>query len=144
MGKNILNSVFEFVFCFSKENAKRTIGTIEFRGTLDNILHLKSQHKNEYAKEHNATYPIEFCSWFIQNFADKTVLDLFGGTGTTLIACEQLGKQCYMMELDERYCDIIVATKTMLYSVKVSTQEFDSCNIGSIPIRAVHNILIID
>ena len=108
MGKNILNSVFEFVFCFSKENAKRTIGTIEFRGTLDNIIHLKSQHKNEYAKEHNATYPIDFCSWFIQNFADKTVLDLFGGTGTTLIACEQLGKQCYMMELDERYCDIIV------------------------------------
>ena len=35
-----------------------------------------------------------------------------------------------------------VATKTVLYSVKVSTQEFDSCNIGSIPIRAVHNILI--
>lgn len=31
----------------------------------------------------------------------------------------------------------------MLYGVKVSTQEFDSCNIGSIPIRAVHNILII-
>lgn len=108
MGKNILNSVFEFVFCFSKENAKRAIGTIEFRGTLDNIIHLKSQHKNEYAKEHNATYPIDFCSWFIQNFADKTVLDLFGGTGTTLIACEQLEKQCYMMELDERYCDIII------------------------------------
>ena len=108
MGKNILNSVFEFVFCFSKENAKRTIGTIEFRGTLDNIIHLKGQHKNEYAKEHNATYPIDFCSWFIQNFADKTVLDLFGGTGTTLIACEQLEKQCYMMELDERYCDIII------------------------------------
>lgn len=108
MGKNILNSVFEFVFVFSKENAKRAIGTIEFRGTLDNIIHLKSQHKNEYAKEHNATYPIDFCSWFIQNFADKTVLDLFGGTGTTLIACEQLEKQCYMMELDERYCDIII------------------------------------
>lgn len=37
-----------------------------------------------------------------------------------------------------------VATKTMLYSVKVSTQDFDSCNIGSIPVRAVHNILIIE
>lgn len=37
-----------------------------------------------------------------------------------------------------------VATKTMLYSVKVSTQDFDSCNIGSIPIRAVHNTLIIE
>ena len=35
-------------------------------------------------------------------------LDLFGGTGTTLIACEQLNRTCYMMELDEHYCDVII------------------------------------
>lgn len=108
MGKNILNSVFEFVFCFSCENNTRVIGTNEFRGTIDNIVHIKSQHKNDYSKEHNATFPIEFVSWFIKNFAKETVLDLFGGTGTTLIASEQLGKKCYIMEIDERYCDIIV------------------------------------
>ena len=37
-----------------------------------------------------------------------------------------------------------VATKTMLYSVKVSTQGFDPCNVGSNPVRAVHSILIIE
>ena len=38
----------------------------------------------------------------------KTVLDLFGGSGSTLIACEQLNRKCYMMELDPHYCDVII------------------------------------
>ena len=37
------------------------------------------------------------------------VLDAFGGSGTTLIAAEQLGRKCYMMELDPHYCDVILA-----------------------------------
>lgn len=36
------------------------------------------------------------------------VLDLFGGSGTTLIACEQLDRRCYMSELDPHYCDVII------------------------------------
>jgi hypothetical protein len=36
------------------------------------------------------------------------VLDLFGGSGSTLIACEQTNRICYMMELDEKYCDVII------------------------------------
>ena len=36
------------------------------------------------------------------------ILDLFGGSGSTLIACEKLNRKCYMMELDEHYCDVIV------------------------------------
>ena len=35
------------------------------------------------------------------------VLDSFGGSGSTLIACEQLGRTCHMMELDAKYCDVI-------------------------------------
>ena len=41
--------------------------------------------------------------------ADDIVLDLFGGSGSTLIACEQLGRKCRMMELDPHYCDVIIA-----------------------------------
>ena len=37
------------------------------------------------------------------------VLDAFGGSGTTLVACEQLGRMCRMMELDPHYCDVIIA-----------------------------------
>ena len=36
------------------------------------------------------------------------MLDLFGGSGSTLIACEQLDRICYMMELDPAYCDVII------------------------------------
>lgn len=39
---------------------------------------------------------------------DEKVLDLFGGSGSTLIACEQLGRKCYMMELDPLYVDVIL------------------------------------
>jgi DNA modification methylase len=37
----------------------------------------------------------------------EAVLDLFAGSGSTLIACEQLGRRCYAVELDPRYCDVI-------------------------------------
>lgn len=37
------------------------------------------------------------------------VLDVFGGSGTTMIACEQLGRKCRIMELDPHYCDVIIA-----------------------------------
>ena len=71
-------------------------------------MHLPPQRHNEYSDVHNATFSVEFASWFIDRFAKKTVFDSFGGTGTTLIACEQLGKQCYMCELEPRYIDVII------------------------------------
>lgn len=107
MAENVMNSVFEYVHIFSKK-ANRAVGTIQFRGTIDNILHLQSQRKNEYSDIHNATFSVEFASHFIINFAKESVLDQFGGTGTTLIACEQLDRICYMMELDEKYVDVII------------------------------------
>ena len=38
----------------------------------------------------------------------ENILDLFGGSGSTLIACEQLNRKCYMMELDPHYIDVII------------------------------------
>lgn len=107
LAHNVLNSTFEYIHVFS-EKANRNIGTIPFHGTIDNILHLPPQRHNEYSDIHNATFSVEFASWFITRFAKETVLDSFGGTGTTLIACEQLNRKCYMCELDEHYCDIIL------------------------------------
>lgn len=45
---------------------------------------------------------------FDKNDTFKNVLDLFGGSGSTLIACEQLNRNCYMMELDPKYVDVII------------------------------------
>ena len=108
MAENVLNSEFEFVLCFGG-NGSRSIGTKKFRGTLKNIVHISKQSKNKI-KEHNATFPVEFASYFIDSFCNKgeVVLDLFGGSGTTLIACEQLGRKARLMELDEHYVDVII------------------------------------
>lgn len=106
MAHKVLNSRFEYIHCFS-EKGTRAIGSIDYRGNIDNIVALPPQRSNEYAEVHNATFTIDFATWFIRNFAKDSVLDSFGGTGTTLIACEQLGRKCYMMELDPKYCDVI-------------------------------------
>ena len=64
----------------------------------------KKDHDNElsYSK------PVELCAKYIRLYGKKNILDLFGGSGSTLIACEQLGRTCYMMELDPKYCDVIL------------------------------------
>jgi len=47
-------------------------------------------------------------SSIIKDFSKEgTILDLFGDSGSTLIACEQLKRKCYMMELSEAYCEVI-------------------------------------
>lgn len=58
---------------------------------------------------HPTMKPVELVSMAIDDQPDKKfVYDPFGGSGTTLIACEQRDRVCYMMELDPRYCDVIV------------------------------------
>ena len=59
---------------------------------------------------HPTMKPIEVVARAINNSSkkDEKVLDLFGGSGSTLIACEQLNRKCYMMELDPHYVDVII------------------------------------
>lgn len=60
--------------------------------------------------EHPTMKPIELIAYQIKNSSKRedVVLDLFGGSGSTLIACEQLDRNCFMMELDPKYCDVII------------------------------------
>ena len=111
MARRVMNSQFEFIFIFSKENPSRAVGTRDFRGDVSNVNNMNAQYKNEYSAVHAATFSVEFASYYITTFSNKgeSILDLFGGTGTTMIAAEQLGRKCYMMELDPHYCDVIIA-----------------------------------
>ena len=61
--------------------------------------------------EHPTMKPLGLFSYLINNSSKvgDVVLDSFGGSGTTLIACEQLGRKCRMIELDPHYCDVIIA-----------------------------------
>jgi site-specific DNA-methyltransferase (adenine-specific) len=58
---------------------------------------------------HPTTKPIEILVYLIKNSSQRNnlVADFFGGSGSTLIACEQTGRKAYLMELDEKYCDVI-------------------------------------
>lgn len=60
--------------------------------------------------EHPTMKPVELIAYLLQNSTKKgdIVIDLFGGSGTTLIAAEQTGRRCRMLELDEKYADVIV------------------------------------
>ena len=59
---------------------------------------------------HPTQKPIALAEWCIDNYAEEcvTVLDLFGGSGSTLIACETRRKDCFVMELSAAYCDVII------------------------------------
>ena len=59
---------------------------------------------------HPTQKPIKMLSEILQDFSKESevILDVFGGSGSTLIACEQLGRKCRMCELDPHYCDVII------------------------------------
>lgn len=69
-----------------------------------------NEHKPLKADLHPTMKPIKLCANLIKNSTKpgETVLDLFGGSGSTLMACEQLDRKCYMMEYDPKYVDVII------------------------------------
>lgn len=68
------------------------------------------EFKKEYVVGHTTPKPTEMVAYAIENSSKRgqTVIDLFGGSGSTLIACEKTGRNARLMELDPRYCDVIV------------------------------------
>ena len=57
---------------------------------------------------HPTQKPVELIEYTMSKVQSGTVLDLFGGSGSTLIACEKTNRQARLMELDPKYCDVIV------------------------------------
>ena len=91
--------------------------TLNFAGatTETTIWEIDKDGKN---KLHPTQKPVALATKAISNHNSKTVLDLFGGSGATLIAAEQLNRICYMMELDPKYCDVIVTRWENLTGLK--------------------------
>lgn len=74
--------------------------------------------------------PVELVARAINNSSKKgdVVIDLFGGSGTTLIASEQTGRCCRMMELDPKYVDVIVNRWEQLTGRKAELLNDDTCS----------------
>lgn len=83
-----------------------------YNGKIDG--HIKNESdlwnvKKDHTYVHPTQKPVELSvRAFSNHIKQKNVLDLFGGSGSTLIGSEQAGRNCYMMELDEKYIDVII------------------------------------
>lgn len=93
-----------FELCWSKQKHKRDIARVKWAGVFG------TEQEFDHKRYHPTQKPTKLVSWFLNKYSNKDdiILDLFGGSGSTLIACEQLNRTCYMMELDPKYCDVII------------------------------------
>lgn len=89
--------------CFGWNKGHKKIGKGRFTKSIWEI------DKPRKDGDHPTMKPIELIANALENSSEPNdhILDLFGGSGSTLIACEQLDRKCYMMELDPKYCDVI-------------------------------------
>lgn len=94
---------YEMLCVFIKGNATQNY----YSG---NVWQVSREHDKREESEHPHKKPIEVLARALDLCSKKSdvVLGLFGGSGSTLIACEQLGRKCYMMELDPHYASVIV------------------------------------
>lgn len=91
----------DFELCWSK-NERNKMCWIRWGGF--------NNKENGEERLHTTQKPVALVEWFFDNWGKGStiVADLFGGSGTTLIACEKTSRHCRMMELDPSYCDVIV------------------------------------
>ena len=94
-----------FELCWSKKKHKRDIARVKWAGVFG------TEQEFDHKRYHPTQKPIRLAGWFLERYSKEgdNVIDLFGGSGSTLIACEQLKRRCFMMELDPHYCDVIIA-----------------------------------
>ena len=93
-----------FELCWSKSRHKRAIVRVLWKG----IFGLNKEDTKK--RVHPTQKPTELVIWFLDKFSNhkELVLDLFLGSGSTVIACEKIKRICYGMEIDPHYCDVIV------------------------------------
>ena len=102
-------TVFEKPADFDKMSKDDTVKLLKkiYSEVPSTIIH---EDKPTHNNIHPTMKPVNLIARLIKNSSEKgdSVLDLFGGSGTTLIVCEELGRKCYMMEYDPIYVDAII------------------------------------
>jgi DNA modification methylase len=99
--KHTFSTDYEIILC--SNNDKEITGK-----RIGSVWDIPKDNANDYI--HATQKPIKLSATAIENTTNKNdnILDLFGGSGSTLMACEQLNRNCYMMELDPKYVDVII------------------------------------
>ena len=102
-GKNVdmrFGSMFEL--CWSKQKHKRLIARIMWAGMMG--------VKDDSKRFHPTQKPTQLAKWFLNQWSKENdlIVDLFLGSGSTMIASHQLNRKCFGMELDPKYCQSII------------------------------------
>ena len=99
-------STSEFELCWSKKRHHRKIARITWSG----ILGTEQEHDGKSGRVHPTQKPTKLAVWFFDNWGSDNdlVVDIYLGSGSTLIAAEKTNRKCYGMELDPKYCDVII------------------------------------
>jgi DNA modification methylase len=92
-----------FELCWSKQPHKRDIARITYKG----VAGMKPE---DGKRVHPTQKPVGLAKWFFERWGKdaKLIVDLYLGSGSTLIACEKTNRKCYGMELDPQYCQVII------------------------------------
>lgn len=95
--------------CWHKKNDGLSFSEFELAWTnLGKNCRMLSHHWGGETKEHPTMKPLKLMEWCINYLDDKPILDIFCGSGSTMVASHQLKRKCYGMELDPKYCQVII------------------------------------
>lgn len=91
-----------FETCWSKQQHKRELARV--------LVTTNYTARGDETRIHPTQKPVALAEWFFDRYGKNltNIVDLFGGSGSTLIAAEKTNRTCFMMELDPRYCDVII------------------------------------
>ena len=109
-GKRGVNDSYDKMFgsnfelCWSKSKHKRALARVLWKGIFG------MSEEFDKSRHHPTQKPVKLSIWFLDKFSknNENVADVYGGSGSTLIACEELQRNCFMMELDPEYCQVII------------------------------------
>lgn len=94
-----------FELCWSKSKHKRHMVDLVWRGCFGH-----NRKTDGDKKVHPTQKPVKLAEWFFERWGkEKTnIVDLYLGSGSTLIACEKTNRKCFGMEIDPHYCSVII------------------------------------
>jgi DNA modification methylase len=103
---------YEMIWFFDNSPKNKTTSRTVKAGvrTVNGKPNIWRHHRVITDKIHNAQKPVDMVESAIQNSSDRNdlVVDLFGGSGTTMVASNNASRKCFMMEMEPKYCQVII------------------------------------
>ena len=115
--------------CWHKKNDGLSFSEFELAwSNIGKNTRILSHHWGGETKQHPTMKPVKVIEWCINLLDDKKpILDVFLGSGSTMVAAHQLKRKCYGMELDPKYCQVIIDRMQKLdskLSIKINSKEY--------------------